>query len=1393
MGFLQARRTLRLSLLAFPLALASLPEAAIAQYTESFQSWSATSAATWQTKSLSGSPFNVPANAVVEIAIRNSNSSSARDGGVRAVGSSLDRKLQFQKATGGGTDVMVMHVQTNSSSQIQHYAQNTSDVDFVLLGYWGCGTYVERFDSFHGTTAWTDQDLSGYGVSANNIVEFLVSNDGSSNNNPYDAGVRTNGSSIDRRLTFSSPSQGIDQTTMLVKADNTGTATIETYAGHVTKITFYLIGYWSVAPGSYTEKFTDLGGPSTDATWEDIDLTASGVVDGGIAEIILANSVTTEPNNMGVRTNGSSLSRFLNIREVGNGAADWGRMHVLSDGAADIEFYQQRVSDTHHFYLMGYWDGAVIMSDATTGQVADAFHEQGGETNAELYAFKLSPCAGSLTVSQLVFRLTSISGLVNGDWAGIEILIDANSDGHIGVGESTSVGGAGVVNQAAGTITFSTSFTVSATTQYILRADFASLSFGDRVTIGLAAADVTGTDPVTGSTTSVTHKEQLDCYVESFQAWSATSTATWETKSLSGSPFSVPASAVVEIAIRNAKTSNSRYGGARAVGSSLERRLQINQATGGGVDVLVMHVQTDSSSQIQHYAENTTDVDFVLLGYWKCGTYVEGFDSFTIANNTTWTDTNLCSYGVGQGHIAEIVMTNSDTGNESEAGVRTNGSALSRKLNIHQASGGGVDTATMFVEADTSTGSTIEAYAQDKTKVTFYHVGHWSVAPLAYTEQFTDVGSPSSSATWEDLGLATNGVGNTSHVEIVLANEDTGNERNMGIRENGSALSRFLNIQEAQGGGADFARMHIATDVTATIEFYHSNIASSNSFFLVGKWDSCTTSSNYVITDLGAITSSKSSLADNVNSSGNFAGWEEDASGNPTAWYLSCGTFTALGTLGGSYAEAHGINNSGMIAGWSHNASGKRRAFKWTSGGGMTDLGVVSSRTDSEALSVNNNSEIVGTVDNFGRPPSNRLAFIYLPVAAYGLGTGMSSLGTLGGTQSVAIKINDSGQVAGGAQNGSGNFRPFRWANGTMTDLGTLGGESTVVDHRGEAINSSGKVAGRSYTSGGSKHAFYWDGSMTDLGVLTGGTESWAFGLNASAVVVGTSNVTGGAFHAFVWDSVNGMRDLNNLITGGSGWTLTRATDIGSDGSIVGWGTNGSGNVRAFLLTPTCSAGGGAASVASAVIASGTGTTSSDGSFDQTIVDQSGDIVGTVSVLTSEPGSRIDYAVSRPTGAVVSGDPTTILSRPGFADGIALPRTIKIDTTSDSQDSVLVVSLRFALGEIATLNVDAGELELHVFDHGADHGAGVWLPAGRSIGNALPSTVIGQSGVASHDDGTVEYWCVRDSGGTFAVGKPVAVDGGATAPHPAPRACGVAMISMCVLSSIAMALHRRRR
>ena len=117
-------------------------------------------------------------------------------------------------------------------------------------------------------------------------------------------------------------------------------------------------------------------------------------------------------------------------------------------------------------------------------------------------------------------------------------------------------------------------------------------------------------------------------------------------------------------------------------------------------------------------------------------------------------------------------------------------------------------------------------------------------------------------------------------------------------------------------------------------------------------------------------------------------------------------------------------------------------------------------------------------------------------------------LGTLGGSVSSALGMNEHGQVAGFALNaipdpvsiydfllfGSVNgtqTRAFLWTDGVMQDLGTLGGP----DAQSNFVNDQGQVAGFSYTdstpnpSAGipTLHPFLWqNGTMTDLGSLGG-------------------------------------------------------------------------------------------------------------------------------------------------------------------------------------------------------------------------------------------------------------------------------------------------------------------
>ena len=169
------------------------------------------------------------------------------------------------------------------------------------------------------------------------------------------------------------------------------------------------------------------------------------------------------------------------------------------------------------------------------------------------------------------------------------------------------------------------------------------------------------------------------------------------------------------------------------------------------------------------------------------------------------------------------------------------------------------------------------------------------------------------------------------------------------------------------------------------------------------------------------------------------------------------------------------------------------------------------------------------------------------------------------GSPACAWAVNNSGDVVGFGADAGGNHRPFLLpSGGAMVDLGTLGGPS------GEAfdISETGYIAGQADVGVGRPHAFVrapGAAGLQDLGTL-GGPASAARAVNDTGAVVGESWTSDGLVHAFVAHGAQ-MHDLNSRIPPGSGWVLSHASGINSDGWIVGWGLY-QGKQRGFLVTP---------------------------------------------------------------------------------------------------------------------------------------------------------------------------------------------------------------------------------
>jgi probable HAF family extracellular repeat protein len=195
-----------------------------------------------------------------------------------------------------------------------------------------------------------------------------------------------------------------------------------------------------------------------------------------------------------------------------------------------------------------------------------------------------------------------------------------------------------------------------------------------------------------------------------------------------------------------------------------------------------------------------------------------------------------------------------------------------------------------------------------------------------------------------------------------------------------------------------------------------------------------------------------------------------------------------------TYWTATAINNVGQIAGYAETTYNEPFAFVWDPLNGLRDF------ANAEGASWVGGLNDLGQLSLGGSTPR-----LWDP------NLGSREITDWGSDFIMMRELNDSAQLVGSHPSESGDWGAFLWQNGSMQDLGTLGGAQSY----GNAINDLGRVVGNSDTS------------------------DWP--------------------HAFLWDAENGMRDLGSL---GKGAT---ATDINNLGQVVGYSGTGTHGQRAFL------------------------------------------------------------------------------------------------------------------------------------------------------------------------------------------------------------------------------------
>jgi probable HAF family extracellular repeat protein len=304
-----------------------------------------------------------------------------------------------------------------------------------------------------------------------------------------------------------------------------------------------------------------------------------------------------------------------------------------------------------------------------------------------------------------------------------------------------------------------------------------------------------------------------------------------------------------------------------------------------------------------------------------------------------------------------------------------------------------------------------------------------------------------------------------------------------------------------------------------------------------------------------------------------------------------------LPSLGGTSSAGFSINNRGWVAGRSNLPGNRtRHATLWRKGS-LTDLGTLGSRERNSVVRwpVKNVRGLITGISQTDEPDplgENWSCSAFFPAAT---STGYRCLGfrwqngvmtplpTLGGTHGFAAGSNNRGQIVGWAENTFHDpkcvapqvlqFRPVVWGPGKgMRELpllpGDTSGAATAINARGQIVGISGicdQAIGR-FTA---IHAVLWeDDKVTDIGNLGGAAWHTPNAINRDGDIVGFSNFSQADQgnlrpHAFLWTESDGIEDLGTLPA-----PLNDNSDawgINERRQVVGSSCDVDGNCHAFL------------------------------------------------------------------------------------------------------------------------------------------------------------------------------------------------------------------------------------
>jgi probable HAF family extracellular repeat protein len=323
------------------------------------------------------------------------------------------------------------------------------------------------------------------------------------------------------------------------------------------------------------------------------------------------------------------------------------------------------------------------------------------------------------------------------------------------------------------------------------------------------------------------------------------------------------------------------------------------------------------------------------------------------------------------------------------------------------------------------------------------------------------------------------------------------------------------------------------------------------------------TTDRWQAVDLGVVGDARA-----INDQGQIAGWTRNAAGRSQAILWDDGDVIDLGTLGGPTSSASAIDEDGRVTGSSYTAGEKGHAFLWQNGI-MEDLGNFHALTFPKDVS---QGVVVGEFVG-SRPDGTRRTQAF--VVRNGVKTDLNVI-----AGSAASDINETGQIAGthrrtdtvGLPANQQTQRAFLWENGTVTELGTLGG----IWSETSGLNNLGQVVGQSAlgADGVLQAGFVWSSGTGMRRIEDGGGLARPTAINDEGVIVGTHtcDAAGGTAYPAVWtDPAQAPVRLPDP----PGGSANAATAVNAKGEIVGSAVYPGNQQRAVLWRPAGAGDGG--------------------------------------------------------------------------------------------------------------------------------------------------------------------------------------------------------------------------